>query len=220
MRETPPHLKLVIMGKMGAGKTTASNHLVEEYGAVSWTIAERIKQVSHALVGQAGDLGSLLQRVTMSPELAEKATLALLRFREGYQEEAGKPRRLYQEVGQILRDLDPRLTLCWEHDLQRRIENSPRRFTVVDIRSKESYGFFCSQGYSSLRIDAPLEVRKQRLLLRDHHALIDERLFTHQSETDVDELEFDYVLDNADNESAAFLKRLDELVVKLESRAV
>jgi cytidylate kinase len=208
---------LVIMGKMGAGKTSASNYLAEHYRASSWTIAERIKQVSHALVDGSGQLGELLKVVVLDQELCLQATQELLRFTDSYHPESGKPRHLYQEVGQVLRDLDPRLRYCWEEDLNRRIQASPTcPLTVVDIRSREGYHFFVKERkYYRLRIDAPLAVRKQRLLSRDRHALEKQDLFSHQSETDVDSLEFDWVVDNSSSDINALRKSIAQIMQQL-----
>lgn len=216
----PVQARLVIMGKMAAGKTFAQNHLTERYGAVAWTIAERIKQVSHALIGEFGDLGELLRVVLLEPEMQNLATYELLRFADSYEREPGKPRRLYQEVGEILRHLDESTRLCWEEDLARRIDAHPSSFTVVDIRSKESYGFLVGErGFRSLRIDASEAVRERRLLARDKHAMVDRSLFYHQSETDVDELEFDFVIDNEHDDPAEFVKALDALVAQLRAES-
>lgn len=208
-------IQLVVMGKMAAGKTTASNYLVDDHGATAWTIAERIKQVAYALVGHSGNLGDLLNIVLQDNEHERLATKALLVWSDSYVMEVGKPRRLFQEVGQILRDLSPQTVLCWEEDLQRRISIAEQRCTVVDIRSKESYGFFVAQGYSTLRIDAPLDIRKQRLLMRDKHEMLDDRVFSHQSETDVDCLSFQFTIDNSSDDPTALYAELDAVIEEL-----
>lgn len=216
--EPQVHARLVIMGKMGAGKTFASNYLVDRHGAKAWTIAERIKQVSHALTGEFGDLGELLRVVLLDEQQQQMATRELLRFAEDYQREPGKPRQLYQEVGEILRDLDPSTRLCWEEDLQRRIESHPSGFTVVDIRSQASYGFFVGQHqYRSLRIDASRELRERRLLARDKFAVADPAVFQHSSETDVDQLEFDFVIENQGDDPRELQQALDAVVQQLSS---
>lgn len=213
LSDSPPEIRLVLMGKMASGKTYASNYLVQEHGATAWTVAERIKQVAHALVDQSGNLGNLLDVIIPDEGQRGEATYRLLQFADYYELEPGKPRRLYQEVGQILRDLAPSTQLCWEEDLERRIKSSPSLFTVIDVRSKEGYKFFCvDRSYTSVRIDAPLEIRKQRLLERDQHAVLDESVFHHQSETDVDELEFDFVISNAENNPQNFIQELEEVI--------
>jgi dephospho-CoA kinase len=201
------------MGKMGSGKTQASSYLAEKYGASTWTVAERIKEVSHALVDQSGQLDVLLHAVVPDAEHRRAAVYELLRFSDGYQLESGKPRKLYQEVGQILRDLHPTTRLCWEEDLERRIQVVASKLTVIDVRSQEGYKFFVQdRGYIALRIDAPLSVRKRRLLERDTFAVVDQAVFDHQSETDVDALSFDVTIDNGHANLDKLNKDLDSTI--------
>jgi hypothetical protein len=201
---------------MGAGKTTAQDHLVRVYGAQPWTTSGRIKQISHALIDQTGSLDDLLSVVILDHELRAQAAWDLMSYAGSYEPEPGKPRKLYQDVGEILRDLSPVTRLCWEEDLQRCIISSPASFPVVDIRSKESYAFFAGEHhYRTLRIDAPLEVRKARMLARDKHAVLDEAVFNHQSETDVDDLQFDFVIDNSSDDPTTLYEALDQVVAQI-----
>ena len=214
------NVRLAIMGKMASGKTFASSHLVNQWNGRSWTVAERIKQISHALVDQNGDLGALLEVVVIKPELIDLATRELLRFADWYQPEPGdKPRRLYQEVGQILRDLHPDTKFCWEEDLERRIKAYPNPLTIVDIRAKESFAFFVGErNYASMVITAPEEIRMQRMLTRDNHAITDPKMLHHISETDVDELEFEFVVHNKDDDPTKLFTELDRVVRLLAER--
>jgi len=211
------NLRLAIMGKMAAGKTFASGHLVEQWGGKAWTTSERIKQISHALIDQNGDLGALMEVVIVDPTLQELATRELLRFADSYQAEPGlKPRRLYQEVGQILRDLDPSTRFCWEEDLERRLEATQSDFTIIDIRARESFQYFVEErAYHSLLISAPLEVRHRRMLERDSNAITDPALLNHVSETDVDSLNFEFVIENEQDDASHLFAELDQLIVGL-----
>jgi dephospho-CoA kinase len=209
-------VRLVIMGKMAAGKTQAATFLAEQYGATTWTIAQRIKETAHALVDQTGQLDMLLESVIVDPALRAQSAVALLRFADGYELEPGKPRKLYQEVGQILRDLHPSTSFCWEEELERRIQRSGQGLTVVDLRSKEGYRFFVvDRGYRTLRIDATEEVRRRRLLARDRFAVVDDAVFTHQSETEVDSLEFEFVIDNNRDDLELLHDRLEAVVAAI-----
>lgn len=209
------------MGKMASGKTFASSHLVQEWGGTSWTVAERIKQISHALIDQNGDLGTLLEVVIVNPELMDLATRELLRFADWYRPEPGdKPRRLYQEVGQILRDLHPDTKYCWEEDLERRIKECPSPLTIVDIRAKESFRFFVEErDYASMLISAPEDVRMKRMLARDNHAVTDPKMLQHVSETDVDELDFEFVVYNPEDDPNRLFEELNRIVRLLAERS-
>jgi len=215
------NVRIAVMGKMASGKTFASSHLVNQWGGTSWTVAERIKQISHALIDQNGDLGALLEVVIVNPELMDLATRELLRFADWYQPEPGdKPRRLYQEVGQILRDLHPDTKYCWEEDLERRIKAYPSPLTIVDIRAKESFNFFVNErGYASMLISAPEEVRMKRMLARDNHAVTDPKMLQHVSETDVDELDFEFTVHNPEDDPNKLFTELDKIVRLLAERS-
>jgi len=213
-------IKLAIMGKMAAGKTFASTHLVNNWGGQAWTTAERIKQIAHALIDQTGDLGQLLQVVLLDDQTVELGTLELLRFAETYQPEPGnKPRHLYQEVGQILRELQPSTRCCWEEDLERRMSQAPAQFTIIDIRARESFNYFVNQrDFYSLLISSPEEVRRRRMQQRDLHDVSDPNLLNHVSETDVDSLQFDFEISNSDDDPSKFYEELDQMVCQLAEK--
>lgn len=214
-------VRLAIMGKMASGKTFASSHLVGEWGGQAWTTAERIKQISHALVDQSGDLDSLMEVVIIDPDMRELGTHELLRFAESYSPEPGtKPRRLYQEVGQILRDLHPSTRYCWEEDLERRMQEAPSPFTIIDIRARESFKYFVEdRDFVSLLISAPEDVRRRRMQERDSRDISDPTLLNHVSETDVDSLEFDFEISNPEDDPKKLFSELDRLVNQLIDRA-
>lgn len=213
-------VKLAIMGKMAAGKTFASTHLVDNWGGQAWTTAERIKQIAHALVDQNGDLGNLLEVVLVDEDMVEMATRELLKFADTYEPEPGnKPRRLYQEVGQILRDLHPSTRFCWEEDLERRMQEAPAPFTIIDIRARESFNYFVvERDFYSLLISAPEEVRRRRMQERDSRDVSDPTLLNHVSETDVDSLEFDFEISNSEDDPRGLYEELDQLVRELAFR--
>lgn len=206
------------MGRRATGKTSASQYLTETWGAQAWTVAERIKQISYALVQQTGDLGALLEVVLLDPELRDEASRQLLTYADNYQPEPGnKPIRLLQDVGEILRHLHPRTLYCWEEDLIRRIEANPAPFIVVDARAKESHHFFCDQrDYASLLITAPEAVRQARMAERDEFVVVDPAATQHVSETDVDQLKFHFVINNDQlTDLQSLYTQLDDIVTQL-----
>lgn len=211
---------LVLMGKRAAGKSFASGRLVSAWGATAWTVAERIKQISHALIDQNGPLGDLLSVVLPEEGLGDEATRQLLRYADTYEPEAGaKPIRLYQDIGEILRHLDPSSLFCWEEDLQRRIEANPSALTVVDLRAKESFDFFVVQRrYSSVLVTAPDAVRERRMAIRDRHVIVDPAATGHVSETDVDNLDFEFVVNNDSDDPTRLYGEMDAIVRTVAER--
>lgn len=213
-------VRLVVMGKRAVGKSLASSHLVSQWDGTAWTVAERIKQISHALIDQTGPLGSLLEVVILNEDLRDEATRQLLRYADTYQPEPGlKPIRLYQDVGEVLRRLHPSTLYCWEEELERRITANPSPLVVIDLRARESHHFFVTERhYASLLLTAPEEVRNRRMKKRDQHVITDPVANSHVSETDVDALNFEFVLDNRDDDPARLHHELDNIVRLLAER--
>lgn len=201
-----------MVGQMATGKTSLSNYLQEQYHATAWTVAEMIKRISHALVDQNGDLESCLIRVFPDETDRKQVFQKLLIFASNYEREGGKPRRLYQEVGQIGRDIN---SYCWEEELVQRIKKSPSDFILVDdIRSKEGFGFFTDRDFKSIKLIAPLEIRKRRLLKRDGF-VPDDSVFTHVSETEMESFPTDYVIENTQDNLVGPVKELNQIINEL-----
>lgn len=207
--------RLMITGKMGSGKSSASAYLEERYGATRWTRSESMKMLAHALADQVGDPEALL--VGLLPERAgrDEVRARLLAYIAGYEPEVGKPRRLYQDVAQIVIDTDP---FAFERELHERMSLAERggtRFSLVDdVRSAEAFEFFAARGYASLRIDASEAVRRARMLARDG-ALPGEQAFAHSSEVALDAHPHDHVIANDGDNAAALTAALDAVMATL-----
>jgi len=210
-------VRIIIMGRRATGTSFASRFLTGTYDGKAWTIAERIKQISHALIDQSGSLGDLLDVVILDKDLQTEAARQLLLYADTYEREPGlKPIRLYQDVGEILRHLDASTLYCWEQDLERRILANPAPLTAIDVRAKESHHYFADQrGYASLLMTASQDVRERRMRDRDQHVITDPAAVNHVSETDVDHLDFDFVIDNDDDDPARLHAQLNGIVRQL-----
>ncbi len=211
----PAQKRLVLMGKMAAGKTMASELLAARHHATTWTPAARIKQVSAALL--AGDVTPVLEEMFPGrADLVAVTEAALTAFAGTYAREKGKPRYLLQAVGDVVRDAHPDTALCWEEDLERRICATDSPLVVVDIRSVQSYEFFVGRrGYVPARVDASEATRRRRLQARDTHVPIDPAVFVHPTETAVDTLHFEHIIDNDTDDTAALAAQLDAVVACL-----
>lgn len=210
--------RLLITGKMGAGKSSASDYLCERWGATRWTRSESIKQLSHALTDQVGDAEALLEALLPDSVQRDAARRDLLRYIAGYTPEQGKARRLYQDVAQILIDVSP---LVFEEELLRRIRRAEKdepataHFSVVDdVRNLGAFQFFAAEGYLSLRVEADEAVRRARILARDGY-LPSEETFRHQSETELDGVPHDFVIVNDAHERGHLERELDLLIDRL-----
>lgn len=210
--------RLLITGKMGSGKSSASAYLCAHHRATRWTRSESMKRLAHALVEQVGDAEALLRALVPDEQMRDIARAELLRYIAGYTPETGKARRLYQDVAQILIDLDP---LVFEEELMRRIaaseaaEPKAAHFSVIDdVRSRAAYDFFADRGYRTLRIEADESVRKARMLARDGY-LPSESTFRHPSETELDGVPHEFVITNNAPDMSGLTAQLDALVEAL-----
>lgn len=207
--------RLMITGKMGSGKSSASAYLEVAYGATRWTRSESMKLLAHALADQVGNPEALL--AGLLPDVAQRDEVRgkLLAYIATYVPEPGKPRRLYQDVAQIVMDTDP---LAFERELHERMRVAERggtRFSLIDdVRSAEAFAFFSERGYASLRIDASDEVRRARMLARDG-ALPREAAFAHPSEVALDNQPHDHALINDSDDPADLTGALDAVMGQL-----
>lgn len=212
----PAPLRLMITGKMGSGKSSASAYLEEAHGATRWTRSESMKALAHALAFQAGDIDELLSSLLPDATAQARARQRLLAYAAGYQPEPGKPRRLYQDVAQILIDEDP---LCFERELLGRMRRAEAEassgFSLVDdVRNREALRFFSERGYRSLRIDAADAVCRRRMLDRDGY-LPDESTFAHPSERELDAEPHEFCIVNDADDWAKLHAALDRIVAQL-----
>jgi dephospho-CoA kinase len=213
MSKNPP-LKLLITGKMGTGKDYAADRLVDVYHASRWSRTELMKKLAHALAPeQIGDPEAILIRLFPDAEQREEVRMELLRYIAIYEPEPGKSRRLYQDVTAICQDHDP---LVFEVELADRINAvGDVNFSLIDdVRSAEAFEFFTRRDYLSLRIEAPDDICRARMLKRDVYLPSDET-FRHSSETALDEISHDFVIDNSTNDPERLYQALDQMMTAL-----
>lgn len=208
-------IRLMMTGQMGSGKSFAADYLQERYGARRWSRTELMKQLAHAIVDQIGNPDPLLESLFTDPLERSRVRAELLAYR--YQEEPGKPRRLYQDITEICQQHDP---LCFERELAERIRKvGEGSFALIDdVRKKSAFDFFADLGYTSLRIAASENKRRERMLERDGY-LPDEATFLHPSETELVAVDHDVTIHNEGEDLPAFYTELDDLVIRLRQEA-
>lgn len=204
--------KLLITGKMGAGKGFAAARISNRYAATRWTRTELMKRLAHGLVDMSDDPDVILKRLFPDNDQRDEVVDDLLIYTNSYQPELGKPRRLYQDITQICQEHDP---LCFEVELADRIAKTKSEFSLIDdVRSKAAFNYFADLGYQSLRIDATEEIRKQRMLTRDGY-LPSEDSYKHSSETELDDIEHDFSIENNDEDLDIFYKNIDKICLEV-----
>ena len=217
-RESPAPLRLLICGKMGSGKSTAADYLVDHHGAVRWSRSTAMKRLAHALVDQSEPVDPLLRELLRDPNMCASATAALIRYAASYEPEPGKPRRLYQDVAQIVMERDP---LAFERDITRRIDQideptSDQMILVDDVRSIASFEWFRAHDFTSLRITASREQREARMRDRDGY-LPDEETFAHRSELELDQERVDHEIENDSDDPSDLFRSVDVVVEELRA---
>jgi hypothetical protein len=204
-------VKICISGRMGAGVSYAATYFETAHGAVRWSRTELMKRLAHAVVDQVGDLEDILVRLFADPAERSAVRDDLLAYQPPL--ESGKPRQLYQEITEICQSYEP---LCFDIELEHRIEDAQRRFLLIDdIRSRDAFEFFTNLGYTSVRIEAPEALRQARITRRDGY-LPSSAVLTHSSETELDYLQHDFTVFNLGSNAQAFAHELDIIVTQLQ----
>lgn len=221
MNKPPKEIKLMIIGKMGTGKSTVVDYLVEQHQAMRFTRSNLMKRVCYSLVDGIGSLDDYLDRLypedtDIQDELREK----LFQYIANYEPEPGKPRRLFQEVTDIVMEANP---LVYDLELSHRINQmkpliAQPFYLIDDVRSLEAYNFYHEQGYKTLRVQAALDIRRLRMLRRDGH-LPSPETFNHPSEIELDQVKHDFLLENNDNNTENIYASIDKLIKNLREGA-
>ena len=107
----------------------------------------------------------------------------------------GKPRKLYQDIGQQFRAIDPDV---WVKDLNRVLTNSmdmgETEFVVSDVRQMNEYLYLKKMGFTVIKVEAHDEIRIERIKRSGDIFLPED--FYHETETSVDSISWDYLIEN------------------------
>lgn len=205
--------KLFITGKMGSGKDAVSLWLEKYYHAQRWTRSDLMKRLSHSLIDYVDNPDQYLIRLFPDEEERNSVRDELIEYSLQYKTEAGKARRLYQDVAEICQAYDP---YCFERELDQRIQLvKDVSFSLVDdVRKFSAFEYFQERGYKSLRIEADEKVRRQRILNRDGY-LPSAETFNHPSETELDNVPHDYVIKNNTDDIKVLIDQLNPVLEDL-----
>jgi dephospho-CoA kinase len=107
----------------------------------------------------------------------------------------GKPRKLYQDIGQQFRAIDPDV---WVKDLDRTMVNlmdiGETDFVVTDVRQMNEYEYLKRQGFTVIKVEAEDEIRIERIKAKGD--TFNPEDFYHETETAVDAIPYDYLISN------------------------
>lgn len=167
-----------------------------------------------ALIGKAGSGKDYVaehlvfhygfQRFAFADELKK---VAFQLFPEAFSN-GQKPRKLLQELGQKMRELDEEV---WIRALMRQLKHKkPERVVVTDVRQTNEYIALMRAGFVMVKIDARDEVRLERLNRRGDRFTLDD--LNHETERIIDSLPADYIFTNNGNGEDDILERMRWLV--------
>ena len=107
----------------------------------------------------------------------------------------GKPRKLYQVIGQEMRKIDPDV---WVKALDRTLTNlmgyGETNFVISDVRQMNEYHYLKEMGFTVIKVEADDELRKERIYQSGD--LFEPEQFYHETETTVEDIPCDYLVTN------------------------
>jgi dephospho-CoA kinase len=156
-------VKIALCGKMRSGKDTVANFLREKHKFTGFRFSEGIWETIRLLY----------------PQIYAK------RHKE-------KPRKLLQDIGQKLREVDPNIWV--NYTLQQIEEVGEIRVVVTDLRQPNEYLALKEQGFFIVRVSAEDGIRLNRILAENDNFDIQD--LYHETERHVDGFNVDFEIKN------------------------
>ncbi|QNM43729.1 adenylate kinase [Shouchella clausii] len=184
-------LKIALIGKARAGKDSVADLLAEHYGFTKYAFGTALKRYYHDIFG----------------------------------EQDGKPREGYQWFGQTMRERDPGVwvrKLFEEIDIDSQYDEmfslAPIFPVITDARQQNEYDRCRAEGYTIIRVEADDVTRLERMRAAGDRFNIDD--LAHDTETQLDEFEADYTVNNGAGVTLDDLKRqVDAIMAQLISQS-
>lgn len=196
--------KLAISGKLASGKTT----IAEQFDGTIVAIGNSIKKTASLLIEDTHLLNTYLHSVIgpstkdifpMLEEHFQKNFLNGIWAKEpksGFYVKNQSYRDLLQDVGDIVRGHLGRDIWC-RMTLQEALNLLEHGHSVIcdDIRLKEEKRLFEDAGFPVIRLEVSQSVQRERSLKK--YGEVNEELFYHKTETDLDHAHFPLTLDTS-----------------------
>lgn len=174
--------KILLVGKLRAGKDVVAGYLVQKYGFTRFAFGDALKRKAHDVFMFSDFL-----------------------FREG------KPRALYQQFGEYCRKIDPLVWVRYVDAQVYVAERSPstRGIVVSDGRQPHEIDWALKNGFKIVLVTAPDHLRVERA--RQAGDVFSEEDLRHDTESYVDRYEVDYGIVN-DGTIAELKEKVDEMM--------
>lgn len=103
----------------------------------------------------------------------------------------------------------------WVNAMQRKIDRlKPERVVVTDTRRWNEYERLKKRGYTFIRVEASIQTRLKRIEARDGQGTLNERSFEHVTETEQDDFEAGYTINN-NGDFHALAAQVDDIMAEV-----
>ena len=188
------HIKIALTGKMRSGKDTVYGILRDEFETPSLGDKAQVDQYT---------FGGRLKHFAheLFPDELSK----------------GKPRKLYQEFGQLMRQIDPNVWINQVHKKISQVEVVDEHDSIVvsiitDLRQPNEYKYCRDNGFHIIRIKASDKTRMARMKADGDNVSLGD--LQHETETYVDSYGVDYEINN-DSLSSSSIYNIELQVEKI-----
>ena len=226
--------KIAISGKMCSGKTTVANMLISEFDYVRMSFGDEVKflcrdianfnRIRNTNAPQAAKVALLkaisddLDRITLNEKEYEDALTQVFAIMEEFSDvtyydpmgskKTDRIRDMLQKVGTdyMRRYVNDNI---WVNAVEKKIKGFDGKIVVDDLRFPNEFEMLRNNGFVLIRLHVSREVQEQRL--KKLYGRIEESKLNHPSETSLDYMMFDYVID-ADVPANEMLDNIRKLI--------
>lgn len=196
--------RIALTGKLRSGKSEVARYLKYEYGFHEIAFGDSLKRVADDLFDDTD-----VEEYASIPIYRHNEVIPFLPEKEviGYR----KPRRRYQDFGQLMRHLDPSV---WIRQAERSMnvwenQRDVKGIVVSDLRQPNEYEWAKENGFTIIRVSANEDTRLDRARKAGDNFTEDD--LRHETEQHVDDFEADYDIWN-DGEITELLRQIDEIM--------
>lgn len=212
--------RIAISGKMCSGKTTVAKLLQQEYDYSRLFFAEELKTLCKDIANYNRAYSSGLEiesrkplmevicqdieRITDSEEEFAMAMTQVLEIMEDYKDvtyydptsdkKTDRVRQMLQDVGteRMRNNVNDKI---WVNALEKQILHTEKpKIVVDDLRNENEFAMLRKRGFVTVRLNISKETQIQRL--KKLYGRYNESKLSHFSETQLDYIAFDYVIDS------------------------
>jgi len=197
-------MRLALTGKMRSGKSMLADHLWLFYDYTRLSFGEELKRLADDLFADsdAYKFEPKYEWDSLAGDLNEHGLPTGEYVQVGHK----KPRKLYQDIGQKLRELDEDV---WVRQVADGVKlyseyRSTKGLVITDLRQPNEYEWARDNGFTIIRVNADEETRLQRANnAGDDFTTEDLR---HDTEQHIDDFEVDYEIYNGEGTTEKAVK--------------